>query len=104
MMPKEGDNLGIEPIRERLELDDKIMSQLLKLHGIPKIYLRNVIPVSEKDKVDDYEITPGYNYEWGANGKVKVKESQWVVKDDGGNDSYSLLPPPIVVSFIKQLV
>ena len=104
MMPKEGDNLGIEPIRERLELDDKIMSKLLKLHGIPKIYLRNVIPVSEKDKVDDYEITPGYNYEWGANGKVKVKESQWVVKDDGGNDSYSLLPPPIVVSFIKQLV
>ncbi|MFH1866506.1 MAG: nucleoside monophosphate kinase [Patescibacteria group bacterium] len=103
MMPKEGDNLGIEPIRERLELDDKIMSQLIKLHGIPKIYLRNAIPVAEKEKVDDYEITPAYDYEKGADGNVIVKESQWVVKDDDGNDSYSLLPPPVVFSLIKQL-
>lgn len=104
MMPKEGDSLGIEPIKERLEMDDKIMSQLLKLHGIPKVYLRNTIPVTEKDKVEDYEITPGYNYECGADGKVAVKESQWIVKDDEGVDSYSLLPPPIVVSLIKQAV
>ncbi|MFH1111866.1 MAG: nucleoside monophosphate kinase [Patescibacteria group bacterium] len=104
MLPKEGDNLGIEPIRERLETDDKIMRQLLKLHGIPKIYLRNAIPVEvAKENVDDYEITPGYDFERQADGTVKVKESQWTIKDDEGQDSYSLLPPPIVVSLVKQL-
>ncbi len=103
MVPKEGDNLGIEPIRERLETDDQIMGQLLKLHGIPKIYLRNAIPVTEADKVNDYEITPGYDFEQTSEGKIKTKESQWVIKDDEGNDSYSLLPPPIVVSLVKQL-
>ena len=104
MMPKEGDSQGIEPIRERLELDDKIMSQLLKLHGIPKVYLRNAIPTADKDKVDDYEITPGYSFEKDNENNVKVNESQWIIKDDEGKDSYSLLPPPIVISLIKQLV
>lgn len=105
MVPKEGDDLGIDPIRERLEMDDKIMRQLLGLHGIPKVYLRNAIPVEgAKDKVDDYEITPGYDYELAADGTVNIKESQWVIKDDEGNDSYSLLPPPIVVSLVKQMV
>lgn len=104
MLPKEGDNLGIEPIRERLEMDDKIMQQLLKLHGVPKIYLRNAIPVEHKDSMDDYEITPGYSFERSVDGVVKVKENQWIIKDDDGRDSYSLLPPPIVVALIKQLV
>ncbi len=105
MVPKEGDNLGIDPIRERLEMDDKIMQQLLGLHGIPKIYLRNAIPVEEGEaSVNDYEITPGYDYEMGEGGKVIVKESRWTIKDDAGVDSYSLLPPPIVVSLVKQMV
>ncbi|MFA4937447.1 MAG: nucleoside monophosphate kinase [Patescibacteria group bacterium] len=104
MVPKEGDNLGIEPIRERLETDDKIMQQLLKLHGIPKIYLRNAIPVDvAKENVDDYEITPGYDFERKADSTVKVAESRWTIKDDEGCDSYSLLPPPIVVALVKQL-
>ncbi len=104
MVPKEGDELGIEPIRERLELDDKIMRHLLKLHGIPKVYLRNAIPVDEAaDKVDDYEITPGYSYEQASDGSVKINESRWVIKDDEGRDSYSLLPPPIVVALVKQM-
>ncbi len=103
MAPKQGDELGIEPIRERLETDDKIMRQLLKLHGIPKIYLRNSIPVlSADDNVSNYEITPAYDYERESSGNVKIKESPWIIKDDEGVDSYSLLPPPIVVSLIKQ--
>jgi adenylate kinase family enzyme len=105
LVPKEGDNLGVDPIRERLETDDKIMKQLLGLHGIPKVYLRNAIPVEgAKDKVDDYEITPGYDYELKADDTVNIKESQWIIKDDEGHDSYSLLPPPIVVSLVKQMV
>ena len=105
MVAKEGDELGIDPIRERLELDDKIFQQLLKLHGIPKIYLRNSIPVKSASKyVDDYEITPACRYIWDpARKKVKTIEERWTVKDDNGVLSYSLVPPAVVVSLIKQM-
>jgi adenylate kinase family enzyme len=104
MVKKEGDELGIEPIRERLKKEGYLMEKALQLYGIPKILLRNSIPVSvAKDYVDDYEITPEYYYEL-KDGKVIIKEKPWVFKDDEGIDSYSLLPQPVVVSFIKQLV
>ena len=111
LVPKEGDELGIEPIRERLETDDKIFQQLLGLTGIPKVYLRNAIPVAEKDKVDEYELTPMYDYELLLDGpdasagasKVAIKKSPWVVKDDEGVPSHSFLPAGVVVSMIKQI-
>jgi adenylate kinase family enzyme len=105
MVSKEGDELGIEAIRDRIEVDEKVMGALLDLQGIPKVLLRNAIPVSvAKEYVDDYEITPGYRYEWDEkNGKVNVIEEPWVVNDDEGKPSYSLLPVPIVVSFISQV-
>jgi adenylate kinase family enzyme len=107
MVGKEGDNAGIESIRERLELDDKLIKKVMSLHGIPKILLRNAIPVNSiKDGiVDDYEITPKYVFKHDeATGKVTIDEEAWVVKDDAGDDSYSLLAPPVVVGLIKQLV
>jgi adenylate kinase family enzyme len=104
MEKKEGDEFGIEPIKERLEKEGYLMQKALELYGIPKILLRNSIPVSlAKDYVDDYEITPEYYYEL-ENGKVIIKERPWVFKNEEGIDSYSLLPQPVVVSFIKQLV
>jgi len=68
--------------------------------------LRNSIPVDKtKEVTDDYEITPGYNYTFNeAENKVEVQESPWEVKDDEGTLSNSLMPPPVVVSLIKQLV
>ncbi|OGE89026.1 MAG: hypothetical protein A3J07_04575 [Candidatus Doudnabacteria bacterium RIFCSPLOWO2_02_FULL_49_13] len=106
MMPKEGDELGIEPIRVRLETDDKIFQQLLKLHGVPKIFLRNSIPKAvAAESVDDYELTPEYGYELDlATKKVKVIEKPWTIMDDEGVESYSQLPPPVVLSMIKQMV
>ncbi len=106
MLPKEGDILGIKPIRERLEKDEKLIEQALSLYGVPKILLRNSIPVKlAKKYVDDYEITPEYNYKWDKkNKKVKISEKPWIVKDDEGIKSFSLLPPPVVVSLIKQMV
>jgi len=106
MLPKEGDILGIEPIRERLEKDEKLIEQALSLYGVPKILLRNSIPVKlAKKYVDDYELTPEYNYQWDKKSKkVKISEKPWVVKDDEGIKSYSLLPPPVVVSLIKQMI
>lgn len=103
MVAKEGDELGIEAIRDRIEADDKVMRMLLDLQGVPKIFLRNSIPVaSAKESVDDYEITPAYRYEY-TNGEVKVIEEPWLVKDENGADSYSLLPAPVAVALIKQI-
>lgn len=103
MGAKEGDNLGIEAIRDRLELDDELIRKVFSLHGISKILLRNSIPAAEASQlIDDYEITPAYVYELN-NGQVEIKETPYVVKDDDGVESFSLLSPPVVVALIKQL-
>lgn len=99
---KEGDHLGIEPLRNRIEMDAHVMQKLVHLQGVPKIFLRNSIPVDiAQEYVDDYEITPAYRYELEG-GSVRVIEEPWVVNDDGGTPSYSLLPAPIAVSLIRQ--
>lgn len=103
MVGKEGDELGIEAIRDRLELDEKLIEKVFSLKGVPKILIRNSIPVNEADRlVDKYEITPEFYYEQD-NEKVIVKEKPWVIKDDEGQDAYSLMPAPVVASLIKQL-
>ncbi len=103
---KEGDSLGIKPIEARLKKDEELIRQASNLYGIPKVFLRNSFPVSKaKAYVDDYEITPEYYYVWNEKKqKAEVKEKPWVVRDDQGINSYSLLPPPVVVSLIKQTV
>ncbi len=105
MVAKEGDNLGIEAIRDRLEIDEKVMKMLLELQGVPKIYLRNSVPVTKAaEYVDGYEITPAYRYQWNETKKeVEVIEEPWVVDDDKGIPSHSLLPAPVTVSLIKQV-
>lgn len=104
MVGKEGDNLGIETIRERIELDDKLIRKVFSLHGVPKIFLRNAIPVEESSSlVDDYEITPEYVFSLDENKNIITKEIPWIIKDDNGKDSYSLLSAPVIVSLLKQL-
>jgi adenylate kinase family enzyme len=106
MSAKEGDNLGIETVRERLEMDDKLIQKVFSLHGVPKIFVRNAIPLDQAKKlVDDYEITPEYYYEYDEKNKiVRTLERPYIVKDDEGMKVYSLLAPPVVVSLIRQLV
>jgi len=106
MVTKEGDELGIEPIRSRLQKDETLMKQVYAMHGISKILLRNSIPVDKvKEFADDYEITPEYKHRVSeATGEVETKEKPWEIKDDEGVLSNSLMPPPVVVSLIKQLV
>ena len=106
MIAKEGDDLGIEPIRGRLIKDEEILQLALRLHGIPKILLRNHVPVDfAKKYFDDYELTPEYEFEWDdKKRKVKIKEKLWTISDDNGVESFSLLAPAVVVAFLKQLV
>ncbi len=105
MISKEGDELGIEPIKERLATDDKLIKQAFSLYGIPKILLRNAVPVNlAKEYVDDYEITPEYCFEWNESSqKVEVKEIPWILTDEEGDQFYSLMAPPVVVSLISQM-
>ncbi len=106
MITKEGDENGIEPIRERLNKDEMLIKQAYALQGIPNIMLRNSIPVAQtQDYTDDYEVTPEYSYEFDEKeNKVLTHQKPWQVQDDEGNDVNSLMPPPVVVSMIKQLV
>lgn len=105
MVSKEGDEFGIEPIRERLELDEKLIKQTFSLYGIPKILLRNSLPVNiAKEYVDDYEITPEYQYQLDEeNKKVRIIKKPWIIPDDEGDPSYSLLAAPVAISMIKQM-
>ncbi len=104
MVAKEGDENGIAPIKERLDKDEMLIKEAYKLQGIPKVLLRNTIPVAKTNETaDDYEITPEFSYEL-KDGVVLTHEKPWEVKDDEGNLSNSLMPPPVVVSLIKQLV
>ncbi len=106
MLPKEGDRFGIKPIKERLKLDEKLIEKSFSLYGIPKIILRNSLPVKEVKKyVDDYEITPEYCFQWDEKRKkVEIKENPWIILDNDGVQSFSLLAPPVVVVLIKQMV
>jgi len=105
MVAKEGDELGIEPIKERLIMDEKLIEQAFALQGMPKILLRNAIPTAKAaEMLDDYEITPEYCYEWDKDeGRIEIKEMPWIIKDKDGNDIYSLMAPPVVVSLIHQV-
>lgn len=105
MVPKEGDELGIEPIRGRIELDKKVMRALIDMHGIQKIYLRNAVPVTMAEEyVDEYEMTPVYDYRRDAvSGKIETLTSPWVINDDAGKPSHSLLPAAVVTGLIKQV-
>lgn len=104
MVSKEGDELGIVSIKERLKMDEKLMEMAQSLYGIPKVLLRNSVPVKEaKNYMNDYEVTPEYVFTRGEKDKtVKVTEEPWVFSEDGV-ESLSLLPQPVVVSLIKQL-
>jgi adenylate kinase family enzyme len=104
MVGKEGDELGIEPIRDRIELDNQVFRQLLKLEGVPHIYLRNSVPVDvAAEMTDEYELTPEYHYRRDpATGKIETLEKPWTIKDEAGVESYSLLPSAVALSLIKQ--
>ncbi len=104
MVMKEGDEKGIEPIKERLLMDEEILKRAYSLYGIPKVLLKNTIPADiAPNYVDDYEITPGYSFEI-VDGEIRTIEEPWIVADDDGVQCVSLQAAPVVVSMIRQLV
>lgn len=106
MVRKEGDEKGIKPIRERLANDESLIKTVMELHGIPKILLRNHIPLDLAEKYyDDYEISPEFVFNWDSRKKkVDVSGKAWVFNDDNKVPSYSLLAPAVVVGLIKRMM
>lgn len=106
MVGKEGDDKGLAPIRERLDRDEGLLKTAFKLYGIPKILLRNHVPAKDaKRYFDSYEITPEYVFKWDKRSKkVKVIEKPFVVKDDNGVRSSSLMASAVIVGMLKQMV
>ncbi len=104
MVGKEGDDKGIEAIKDRLATDEELIEKAYGIYGVPKVLLRNSVPVAQKEAVDSYELTPEFVYSYDQiSGRVNVEEKAWTIKDDKGNEVYSLMPPPVVVSMIKQM-
>jgi adenylate kinase family enzyme len=105
MVSKEGGELGIEGFRDRIEADEKVMETLMRLEGVPQIFLRNSIPAElARQYADDYELTPSYSYKWHEDKKeVEVIEQPWIIKDDGGVPSNSLMAPAVALALIKQI-
>jgi len=105
MVKKEGDELGIEAIRDRVNTDGELMNRAFMLQGIPKVLLRNSVPVDQaNESVDDYEITPEFEYSFNdIENRVEMEEKPWVIKSDDGIDSYSLYAAPVVLAMIMQI-
>lgn len=105
MVKKEGDELGIDPIRQRLDKDDELIDKVFALHGVPRILVRNSIPVNlAKTHTDNYEITPKYVHKWDKTNKKVISNTEpWVIKDDKNRRVYSLLAPAVMISLVKGL-
>jgi adenylate kinase family enzyme len=104
MVKKEGDELGIENIKERIINDLNLMEQARNMYGIKRVELFNAL---EKDKaldyVNDYEITKEYSFKAKEDGTIERIEHPFYIKEDE-SEFVSLLPATLVVQLIKQLV
>lgn len=105
MVTKEGDEMGIDPIRGRLTLDGELIDKAFSLYGVPKVLLRNNVPVKvAEEAIDDYERTPEFILKYDEKAKnVNVSQKPWIVKDDDGVSSYSLMPQAVTLAMIKQI-
>ncbi len=104
MLAKEGDELGVEIMRDRLESDEKLIHQTYEMHGIPKILLRSSVPVDKVDEYcDDYEITQIHEYSVDEKGNIKTNLKDWIFDDDDGIPSKTLVGSAVALAFIDQL-
>ena len=103
LVAKEGDSGGKESIRERLDTEGELIRVANSLQGIPKVLLRNTIPVDRAlSYVDEFEISPSFSFQ--NNGKeIEVVKKPLVLPDDEGIESYSLSGASVVLSMVEQI-
>lgn len=104
MYGKEGDEAGIESIRERLDRDGELIDKIFSLYGIPKILLRNALPSTDaKDYADTYELTQEYVYTTDDAGNIHMTAQPFAVTDDEGETVVSVSGPAVTLQLIDQL-
>lgn len=100
---KEGDELGIKNIEERIVNDLKLMEIMRKVYGVPKIELYNSLEIEKAfEYCDEYEYTKSYRYEINDD-KINIIESNFEIVDHGKR-YLSLKAESVIPQFIKQLV
>ncbi len=103
LVSKEGDSEGKESIRERLDTEGELMSTANSLQGIPKVLIRNTIPVTQSSVyVENFEISPSFSYT-NVRGEIEIARKPLVLIDDDGIESYSLSGACVVVSMVDQI-
>ncbi|HQG57970.1 MAG TPA: hypothetical protein PLX79_03285 [Candidatus Dojkabacteria bacterium] len=103
LVEKEGDNLGIQAIKERIENDLDLTEMARKMYGIPRIELYNSIETSLGEKyANEYELTPVTTYSQDKDGSVK-RDSELYTCNDHGKAYYSFVPGAMVAQLIKHL-
>lgn len=103
LISKEGDNLGIKGIEDRICKDLELMDRARKMYGIPKVEIYNsILEEDYLDWVDEYEITKRYSYEKDKAGNIKRNEKRFVFEENG-KKYVSVLAATGVTQFVKQL-
>lgn len=104
MVCKEGDELGIENIKERIIEDLKLMEQARKMYGVEKIEIYNSLEKQKASEyVDDYELTKEFCFDVDCKKDVKKTTKQFSIMD-GSSEYVSLSPAPAMIQLIRQLV
>jgi len=105
MGEKEGDALGIEGIRQRLEADQALIEYASSLQGINQIYIQNSYPVNVANEyLDEYEIAHEHIFSFNQQiNNVEITKKPWQVEGNDGRAVYSVTAPAGLVMFIKQL-
>lgn len=102
MERKEGDEKGIELIKDRINTDLDVMDIARQMYGIPKIELSSSLETSNMDEYTfDYERTKSWKHKV-INGKV-VSTKQEYVFSEHGKTYCTVTPPWVVVNFIRYL-
>ena len=104
MICKEGDQDGINSIRERLDMEGQLMKRVSELHGVEKINLVSTLDAETSHiYADDYELTKEFTYVKKEDETIEKSETTYTFSDDEGKQVHSLVATPVVVQFIYQL-
>lgn len=105
LIRKEGDEKGIENIRERLDKDGMLMAEIEKLPERNKLKVVNHIDLDRLGAdVDEDEVAKKlvFSYDHGRD-SVNVGYEPLIVKDDSGKDVYSLMSAAAVKDMLTSI-
>jgi len=103
LVRKQADDAGMQAVEKRNQDTQELMDEVRKYTDDKyNLTLQNGLKVGEE--IEDYEVTQVFDLEVDEDtGKITKIPTPLVVKDDDGDDSYSLMAATVVKDFLKQL-